>query len=326
MPNIAHQYRTIVAGAGFRKVSERGRLEFTGDDRIAFLQALVTNDLASLVPGQGTYSALLTPQGRMVTDLHIFLRSDRVICDVPASLAPALCTRFDGLIFAENVDVTDISQALAQYTVIGETAARVVATATGAAFDAVLALGLWEQTDAGDGFVTRTDAARLDSFDVFVPADKEDALVIGIQRSEGVPLLPELAEAIRIDNARPAFGVDMTEDTIPLEAGLLERAISTTKGCYVGQEIVIRVLHRGGGRVARRLVKIGFASGEGLSAGAILSSEAREIGRVTSVADALDRTGVNALGYVHRDSAVVGNSASVAGHPDVAGEILALAN
>ena len=64
----------------------------------------------------------------------------------------------------------------------------------------------------------------------------------------------QLVESLRIDAGRPRFGVDMTDDTIPLEAGLLERAISTTKGCYVGQEIIIRILHRGGGRVAKRLV------------------------------------------------------------------------
>jgi len=325
MPNIGHQYRTIVAGSGFRKASDRGRLEFTGADRIAFLQALVTNDLASLAIGQGAYAALLTPQGRMVTDLHVFLRQDRVLADVPAALAPALAARFDGLIFAEDVHVNDISDSLSQYTVIGEMAAQAVATAAGATSAAVAGLGLWEQTNAGDGFVTRTDAAGLNSFDVFVPADKQDAFVAAIERAGSVPLSPELTEAIRIDNARPAFGIDMTEETIPLEAGLLDRAISTSKGCYVGQEIVVRVLHRGGGRVARRLVKIAFASGEALSAGVTLSIDGKDIGRVTSVADALDGTGMNALGYVHRDNAVVGTSVAIAARPDLTGQVLTLA-
>ena len=85
----------------------------------------------------------------------------------------------------------------------------------------------------------------------------------------------ELSTSLRVDAGRPLFGVDMDTDTIPLEAGLLERAISTTKGCYVGQEVIIRVLHRGGGRVARRLVKIAFHFGASRSGRSAARSSSR---------------------------------------------------
>jgi folate-binding protein YgfZ len=102
----------------------------------------------------------------------------------------------------------------------------------------------------------------------------------------------------------------MDTDTIPLEAGLLDRAISTTKGCYVGQEVIIRVLHRGGGRVARRLVKIKFknaASGQ-LQPGTRLHIGDREAGHVTSLAPALGDSGFVALGYLRREFAEAGQT------------------
>ena len=100
----------------------------------------------------------------------------------------------------------------------------------------------------------------------------------------------------------------MTEETIPLEAGLLERAISTTKGCYVGQEIIIRVLHRGAGRVAKRLARLEIESSrvEPPAPGAILSVGGRDVGRVTSSAQSPSRDRVIALGYVHREAAEPG--------------------
>ena len=111
----------------------------------------------------------------------------------------------------------------------------------------------------------------------------------------------------RIEAGRPEFGIDMDEHTIPLEAGIEDRAISLTKGCYVGQEIIIRVLHRGQGRVARRLVGLIAGAAEGpLVRGQALRRDGRETGLVTSAADSPRLRRPIALGYVHRDAAEPG--------------------
>ena len=102
-----------------------------------------------------------------------------------------------------------------------------------------------------------------------------------------------------MESAYPVFGIDMTDDTIPLEAGIEKQAISFSKGCYVGQEVIIRVLHRGGGRVARKLVTLRIDGGVP-SRGARLYAAEREVGAVTSAAET-PRLGPMALGYVHRD-------------------------
>ena len=331
MPDIAHQYRTIVSGAGFRPRADRGRLRFHGADRVSFLQALVTNDLITLNSHQGAYAAYLTPQGRMVTDLHVFVRPDSIVADVPATLAAGLAAKFDALVFAEDVQVVDASAELAQISVVGGRAASLIAQAVGADADAdaLAQLPVWSQLDIDGGFVVRTDDADVDSYDVVVEALRVAAVTAALESAGAIPMTTEVAEAIRVQKGRPAFGADMNTETIPLEAGLLERAISTSKGCYVGQEIIIRVLHRGGGRVARRLVRLALASGagaaNGLSPGAPLSADGKDVGAITSVAPMLDGEGLIALGYVHRDYAEDGRSFTVSAQPDTVARIVGLA-
>jgi len=133
---------------------------------------------------------------------------------------------------------------------------------------------------------------------------------------DGGALLDAAAvEALRIDAGRAKWGVDMNEETIPLEAGLLDRAISQTKGCYVGQEVIVRVLHRGHGRVAKRLMRIVFDDDARTvpAAGAPIVAAGEEVGRVTSAAFSPHRGRLVALGYVQRDHAVEGAAASIDG-------------
>jgi folate-binding protein YgfZ len=123
----------------------------------------------------------------------------------------------------------------------------------------------------------------------------------------------ETANAIRIESGMPKFHRDMDEDTIPLEAGIESRAISMTKGCYVGQEVIIRVLHRGHGRVARRLVGLVFDQASPLARGAIVKSGARDTGKITSAVHSPSLGRPIALAYVQRDFAAPGTVLSVDG-------------
>jgi folate-binding protein YgfZ len=120
---------------------------------------------------------------------------------------------------------------------------------------------------------------------------------------------PTVIEVARVESGYPLFGVDMTSDTIPLEAGIESRAISLSKGCYVGQEVIIRVLHRGHGRVAKRLVALRVEGGVPVVGSRIFADD-REIGAVTSAVDS-PRLGAIALGYVHRDFVSPGTKVGV---------------
>src|SRR5439155_18585633 len=123
----------------------------------------------------------------------------------------------------------------------------------------------------------------------------------------------ETAEVLRVESGIPKFHQDMDEQTIPLEAGIEARAISLTKGCYVGQEVIIRVLHRGHGRVARKLVGLLFADGEPPERGATVLAAGRDVGDVTSAVWSPARQRPIALAYVHRDFIAPGTSVAVEG-------------
>lgn len=296
MRSVADQYRIIAGGAGWVERRDRGRLRFSGRDAARFLQGLVTNDVLALGPGQRACAAYLTPQGRMIADLTMHHRGDHLLVEVPAAHAAALSEQFDQLIFTEEVRVSDDSAAIAQLLIIGERAG-----------DAIGRL-------QGDG-ATASPNAELDlpGFDLFVEAGRRDSAIAVLESAGTVAVSGELIEALRVEAGRPAFGIDMTAETIPLEAGLLDRAISTTKGCYVGQEVIVRVLHRGGGRVAKRLMKLRIDAGGATppAAGTALHHEGRDVGRITSAAVS-PRTGrVVALGYVHRERAEPGGRLSL---------------
>ncbi len=296
-PLTAHS----AARAGLVDRRTAGRLRVRGRDAVSFLHALLSNDVASLEAGRGCYATYLTPQGRMIADTRVYRRPDEVLLVVARGLAPALAERLDQLLFSEDVRIADASAELAQASVIGARAGETIARVFGLSTTEVAALPVHGQVVVPGGFVARTDDALAPSFDAFVPAGEYDRTVERLREAGAVMLGEDDADALRIEAGRPRFGVDMTEETIPLEAGLLDRAISTSKGCYVGQEVIIRVLHRGGGRVARRLVKLAFDEGVMTppAAGAPLTVDGHETGRVTSAAISaasgrVDRTGLRA--------------------------------
>jgi len=257
-------YKAVTSNGGVVRRADRGVLAVSGADRAAWLQGLLTNDVAALKDGEVQYSAYLTPQGRMISDMHVTARGNRILLDVPVTLAAPLRDKLDGLIFSEDAQVTDESARLSVWTVIRR--------------DELVTVIAESLPDEFAGLAE----INLDTFEV-----------------------------IRIERGVPRFLADMSDDTIPLEAGIEDRAISFTKGCYVGQEVIVRVTHRGGGRVAKKLVQwIADASADivPLPASRIFSFDpstslraGKDIGRVTSAAFSPNVNRVVGLGYVHRD-------------------------
>jgi tRNA-modifying protein YgfZ len=259
-------YKAVTTDGGVVRRPDRGVLAVSGADRAAWLQGLLTNDLDALKDGDVQYSAYLTPQGRMITDMHVTKRDARILLDVPSTLAAPLRDKLDALIFAEDVQVSDESARLAVWSVIRR-----------------------------DDFLTIIDAA--------LPPDFAGLTEVNL----------DTFEVIRIERGLPRFLADMDDDTIPLEAGIENRAISFTKGCYVGQEVIVRVTTRGGGRVAKKLVRwVADPSADivPLPDSRIFSFD-KHIGRVTSAAFSPNINRVVGLGYVHRDFTPGGTEVTV---------------
>lgn len=301
--------RSIREAAALGTVAERRQIAVTGQDRAAYLQGLLTNDIVALTPGTGCYAAWLTPQGRMLTDLHVLQSDHMILLDVPAIAEVSTLARLDQFIFSEDVQVASLSEHLVTAWVHGPQGAAVLGRVLSGAQD-VASWRLYQHAQLmfGDTAVSvvRIDQAGVPGFCLFVERSHAAGLITGLEAAGARAVRAEAIEAARVEAGYPVFGVDMTEDIIPLEAGIEERAISFTKGCYVGQEIVIRVLHRGQGRVAKKLVPLTF-SGALQPAGAKLHAGEREVGYVTSAAVS-PRLGPIGLGYVHRDFVAPGTS------------------
>lgn len=306
------QYRALNEGAALVDRSSRGRLRLTGADRRTYLQGLLTNDIVALAPGRGCYAAYLTAQGRMIADMRVFEIGDRLVVDLDGTLAASIADRWGQLIFSEDVDVTNITDVTAEFGIYGPGAPRVIAALSELTEPEVAALPLYGNRHADAGLVVKSDDIGVDGFDIIVPVALKDEAVRRALEAGAIPIDPSLAEAMRIEAGRPLFLVDMDEDTIPLEAGIEDRAISLTKGCYVGQEVIIRVLHRGHGRVARRLVRLALDQGATApSRGDVIVGGDKEIGHITSAAMSPSTNRPTALGYVHRDFASPGMSVQV---------------
>jgi folate-binding protein YgfZ len=298
--------------------SDRGRIVVSGVDRASYLQGLLTNDIVALVAGQGCYAAYLTAQGRMIADLHVYELGDVIVLTMAGDVKDAVMAKLDQFIFGEDVQLGDVTDTFAQIAVVGPEAARVVASVISGVTAATLA-GLPEhgnvraQWAGGAAIAARVSDTGEPGFDLFVERPRAEELKAALSAVDVAPIDGATAEAIRIESGVALFHRDMDEQTIPLEAGIESRAISFTKGCYVGQEVVIRVLHRGHGRVARKLVGLTFDGSQPPAPGAKIRASDRDIGEVTSstVSPALQRP--IALGYVHRDFVEPGTTVSADG-------------
>jgi folate-binding protein YgfZ len=305
------QYNAARNSAVLVDRSSQGTIVLTGVDRASFLHALLTNDIAGLPMGRGVYAAYLTPQGRMISDMRVIETGNRMLLNVEGHVAAALADRLNKLIFSEDVQARDATGELAILGMHGPSAARMIEQATRLsvadlenAYDNVTTEGLT---------VVRDDALGLAGYDIYVPASDADAVRTKLIDAGAAQASEETSEALRIETGRPRFGIDMNTDTIPLEAGLEDRAISFTKGCYVGQEVIIRVMHRGHGRVAKRLVSIILTGTKLPARGDTIHIGDRAVGEITSAAVSPKHDAALALGYVQRDHAAPGTELTVNG-------------
>jgi folate-binding protein YgfZ len=301
--------------------SDRGRLVVSGSDRASYLQGLVTNDVAILRAGEGCYSAYLTPQGRMIADLFVYELGDVMLVTVPHEQKDAVLAKLDQFIFGEDVQLGDVTESFFGIAIVGPDAAPIVSGIVGCPISEIALLPQHANRRAafegGAAIVTRVADTGEAGYDVYVEHPHAEALERALAGA-GLPAVDlETAETIRIEAGIPKFNHDMNDQTIPLEAGIESRAISLTKGCYVGQEVIIRVLHRGHGRVARKLAGLVFDDPVRPTPGEEVKAGSRGIGHVTSSAMSPALSRPIALAYLHRDFLSPGTGVSVAGHTAV---------
>lgn len=304
--DIGAEYDVLRTRAGLVDRRHRGRVRFSGAKSAEVVAGLVTNDVLSLQAGQGAYAAALTPRGKVIADVRIFAENGSWLIDTGARAWPGWWDMVKKFVNPRLANYEDVSSSLQDIGVFGATARHCVEAMTGINSAALTALPMYGHVAArvagADVIVARVPDIGIEGFDLFVPADAYDTIWEHAASAGGAPVGLGAWEILRVEAGRPEWGVDMDENTLVQEANLDELgAVSYTKGCYVGQEVVARVHFRG--HVNRHLRGLRAASAEPPATGARLFDDAgADVGEVRSGVTS-PRLGGIALAMVRREVA-----------------------
>jgi folate-binding protein YgfZ len=284
------EYRAVTEACGLLDRSERGKLALTGADAKTFLQGQVSNDVEALSPGTGCYAAFLTPKGKMLGDVRILDAGDEILLDTERVALQELFNMVRRFSVGYAVELHKRTVQRGLLSLLGPEAEAVAAIGElGAAEDSHAAVQV-------DGIAAR--AIRTDlGLDLLCDAEDTQALTAALTGRGAQPVSETVADCVRVEQGRPRYGVDLDDSVIPQEADLNDRAVSFTKGCYVGQETVARLFYRGKPNRQLRGLKLSAA----VQTGAEITFGDRVVGRLGSVAES-PALGPIALALVRREA------------------------
>lgn len=291
------EHKNVLDEAGIIDLSYFGKVKVSGEEREMFLNALLTNDILPLKNGASIYSALLDRKGKMLSDMWAIKENDSFILIIEPDMPSKLVNILNARVISEIVEIQDVTDDLGLIGIYGPESGQTLIN-----WSSKVGEPLSGNTDdlklnnSGTG-LTLVKSTRLGclGYDLLFPRSRSDEIWLSLRKLGIKPFGLQSFESIRIDAGIPRYGYDLSENTIPMEANLIN-AISYSKGCYVGQEVVARVSHIG--QVNRRLAQIKLSYGD-YNAGTKIFCEGKEIGSLTSV------SGTSALGYVRREYAIV---------------------
>ncbi len=303
------EYWAVKKASGLVDVSRAGRLMVSGKDRVSFLNGLLTSDVAQLKEEGGQHSALLNPKARVLADLYLYRQPNAILVDTGNSPAYNVKENLDRFVITEDVQIRDASAELVQITVQGPRSALTIKETLGIGVEDLKPLGA---KPLGPSTIVRRDRTGQGGYDIILPNQEAEAVWQGFLLKAGEfglePVGSRAMEILRLEAGYPKYGVDIDENIIVLEAGFKD-AISFTKGCYLGQEVVARATHIG--RVNKQLVQLEIEATDPPSARSKLKSDKVEAGFLTSAAFSPGLNRVVGLAYANRDYAKEGTKLSV---------------
>ncbi len=311
MRDTAAKIEAARRAAGLFDFSANGKIVVTGRDRVEFLHAMTTSDVAGLAVGAAQPSLLVTAKGKVVADLVIIRRADDVLIETAPERRDATIETLRKFVISEDVEIEDRTTAWAVLSLQGPVAGHVLSHAC-VGFDPIPAFEfLWTEVDAPEGrvLILRNDRLGLMAFDVWVEAARADLVrdrILECGEAHGVRACGDGArEALRVAAGRPAWGREIGGDDFPDDVGL-GGVVSYTKGCYVGLEVLARIHNLG--HVNRALARVEFAADAAARAAlpVALHREGREAGRVTSAAQLPGEARAVGLAVVRAEGAAPG--------------------
>jgi folate-binding protein YgfZ len=280
-------YEALRRGAAWLDLSARGRLIARGRDRARFLHNVSSNDIKGLKPGSGCYAFLLTPQGRIQADLYIFCFPEHFLIDTEPETREQARAQILRYKVADQIELEDVTDRTAAIGVEGPGAAAVLA-GLGVPIPGEYQHLYWNgHTVAG---ITETGQPGVR---IYTATEQRDEVIRQLEGAGVVPASADEVRTVRIENGKPRYGEDIVETSLPQETRQMH-AVSFTKGCYLGQEIVERIRARG--HVNRQLVRIQVEGQELPARGSTVPYDTGEA-EVTSAAYSPDLGRAIALGY-----------------------------
>jgi len=283
------QYRQLREECGLLDRSERGKLLVTGPDAAEYLQGQLTNDVEALEAGDGQYAALLDRKGHMQSDMRVLRpAAEEIWIDTEPKPLAAVRRHLEMYSIGREVRVADVTEERAILSLIGPRSVEIAATAA-------LPPNACEAT-----FVAAVEclaAGTRDGIDLIAPAAEAARLREALLAAGAVAVTPEAVEIVRIEAGVPRYGAEMGSETMPAEAGIVEQAVSFTKGCYIGQETVARLHYKGKPNRHLRGLRLSAPA----EPGATLRLGEKEVGRLggSAVSPALGPIG---LAIVRREA------------------------
>lgn len=306
------EYQAVRNNVGVIDLSNRGRIELTGKNKVQFLHNLVSNDIKSMQPGNGIFAAFLNIKGHILSDCFIYMLEDSVLLDTPASTREKIYFHLEKYSPAGEFNVTDITEASSLLALQGPHARPLLNRLGANNVNNLQELQLCETQIASHRLtVVKHSRTGEDGFDLFISNENITGVFNALIKAGATPVGLEAFNLLRIEAAVPEYGIDMDEDIILLETGL-ESAVSYTKGCYLGQEPIARIHHRGKDQTAKRLAGLVINSQDPPQAKAKVYNESgKEIGHITSSGLSPILNQVIALAYLKRNNFTVGLKHSV---------------
>jgi folate-binding protein YgfZ len=299
--NLASEYAAVRdGGAGVFDFSTRGRVEVTGTEAVQFLNGLITNDVKALADGAWMAAAFPNAQGRLLAFVRVLRRGESYLFDTEAVTHESVLKLLERFTLAGDFRVQDLTNTTATLSLQGARAAAIVSAIFGEAASLVehgrIINVVWQEQPAS---IIRATHTAEDGFDLFVDASIAPALWDALIAQGAQPVGADAQELLRVEAGALRYGVDMDETNVVLETGL-DEAVSYTKGCYIGQEIIARIHWRG--HVAKRVSGLILSDPTKIEGEAkIKTIEGKEIGRVTSAAFSPYLNKIIALGIVKYD-------------------------
>jgi tRNA-modifying protein YgfZ len=303
------EYRAMRDSAGIIDRSDLSQIRMWGKDPLRMLNGLITNDLKAAAPDHSVYAAILTPKGRIVSDVRVVTRgietAAEFVIDIPSVSVDAVATHLTK--YVPPLFARWEPAGLGVVGVYGPRSAEVIETAVGARANQEEDSVVTAQFAGSDTTIVATRYAGP-GFDLFAPEASLAGLWEALQRSAGEigggPVGFEAFEVLRVEAGRPRFGIDVTEESMPAEvfvtSGMMDRAISFTKGCYTGQEVVVRIAHRGHVNRQLRGLLLGHQEAPAFRT-RLFESGGRDVGWTTTAVESPMMGQVVALAIIRRE-------------------------